>query len=431
MPGRILYVATDRDDAERLRGEVGQNSIPLAEDLLNGSPPENCSEVRLIAGPDARKAKAVLERLSAKLHPISVVFEHDCLEADIPFAETQGESDPDWLWHGWLAAGKTTLIIGDPGVGKTMAVCDLLARFSNGHAMPDGDHRVTEPISSLFVSYDDAVEDVINPRLRAAGVAPRSVRWMKGMRTISGQGKRRRFRIEDLEALGEKVDQIHASSDERIRILVLDPLGALMNGRNSNKIEDVYAVFDPLADFAAPRGIVPIVLHHAGKSDQTKAINQAMGSQGIAGAARCMVHIQEDPDDRTRRLWLCAKQSQTEIPDGLSYTIERSEINTSARCEWGRDPVLYTAQTWKDSRESDESTSRQLDAARFLLGLSKKGTRSAVEIESLADEEGIKKRTLDSVKGKLGIRSSKSPTEGWKWVFPGDLPGEELMLHTG
>ena len=52
----------------------------------------------------------------------------------------------EWLWQNRLARGKLTLLAGEPGIGKSQAVIDIIARISNGGFWPDGDaHRLAAP----------------------------------------------------------------------------------------------------------------------------------------------------------------------------------------------------------------------------------------------------------------------------------------------
>jgi len=44
----------------------------------------------------------------------------------------------EWLWPGRVAAGKLTLIDGDPSQGKSLLTLDLVARLTTARAMPDG-----------------------------------------------------------------------------------------------------------------------------------------------------------------------------------------------------------------------------------------------------------------------------------------------------
>ena len=46
------------------------------------------------------------------------------------------KSSVNWLWPGYLPAGKVAVLDGDPGVGKSMLTCELAARISVGAPMP-------------------------------------------------------------------------------------------------------------------------------------------------------------------------------------------------------------------------------------------------------------------------------------------------------
>src|SRR5438552_2898293 len=65
----------------------------------------------------------------------------------------------DWLWPGYLAAGKLTLIDGDPDRGKSL---------TTGRPWPDGQSG-SGPQSVLILASEDGIKDTILPRLRAAG----------------------------------------------------------------------------------------------------------------------------------------------------------------------------------------------------------------------------------------------------------------------
>src|SRR5437868_3356607 len=48
------------------------------------------------------------------------------------------ESRPiEWLWPGRVAAGKLTLIDGDPSQGKSLLALDLMARLTAARPLPD------------------------------------------------------------------------------------------------------------------------------------------------------------------------------------------------------------------------------------------------------------------------------------------------------
>src|SRR4029450_1907143 len=44
----------------------------------------------------------------------------------------------DWIWPQRIPLGKFTLLSGDPGLGKTWLVLDIIARLTTGRDFPDG-----------------------------------------------------------------------------------------------------------------------------------------------------------------------------------------------------------------------------------------------------------------------------------------------------
>ena len=79
------------------------------------------------------------------------------------------ESRPiEWLWPGRVAAGKLTLIDGDPSQGKSLLTLDLMARLTAGRPLPDGP-AFGPPQSVVLVGTEDGMGDTVRPRLQAAG----------------------------------------------------------------------------------------------------------------------------------------------------------------------------------------------------------------------------------------------------------------------
>ena len=79
-----------------------------------------------------------------------------------------------WLWPARVPAGKLTLLVGDPGLGKSFVTLDIAARISRGQALPrvSNEQPAAErsmPGSIVLLSAEDDVSDTIRPRLIAAG----------------------------------------------------------------------------------------------------------------------------------------------------------------------------------------------------------------------------------------------------------------------
>ncbi|WP_446737801.1 AAA family ATPase [Rhodoblastus sp. 17X3] len=48
-----------------------------------------------------------------------------------------------WIWRGWLARGKTHILGGQPGTGKTTLAISIAAIVTSGGEFPDGSRCIT------------------------------------------------------------------------------------------------------------------------------------------------------------------------------------------------------------------------------------------------------------------------------------------------
>ena len=83
-----------------------------------------------------------------------------------------------WLWPGRVPAGKLTLLVGDPGLGKSFVTLDIAARVSRGQSLPHlaDEHHSTETISPgsvVLLSAEDNASGHHSPATGGRG-APTS-----------------------------------------------------------------------------------------------------------------------------------------------------------------------------------------------------------------------------------------------------------------
>ena len=73
-----------------------------------------------------------------------------------------------WVWPGLIPVGKVTLIVGDPGLGKSLLTTMMAAKVSTGGAWPvfGGGAPCGD---AIILSGEDDPNDTIVPRLRTAG----------------------------------------------------------------------------------------------------------------------------------------------------------------------------------------------------------------------------------------------------------------------
>lgn len=73
----------------------------------------------------------------------------------------------NWLWDGWLAAGKVHILGGAPGTGKTTIALALAATLTIGGRWPDGTRAAIGNVA-IWSGEDDPADTLI-PRLALAG----------------------------------------------------------------------------------------------------------------------------------------------------------------------------------------------------------------------------------------------------------------------
>ena len=92
-----------------------------------------------------------------------------------------------WLWPGRIAKGKLTLLVGDPGLGKSFITLDMAAHITRGEKWPDG---APCPLGTvLLLSAEDDPADTIRPRLDAMGAEVKLVHILQAVRAPGKNGK--------------------------------------------------------------------------------------------------------------------------------------------------------------------------------------------------------------------------------------------------
>lgn len=110
-----------------------------------------------------------------------------------------------WLWPGRFPLGKTVLIAGLGGVGKSLLWCKIVAVVTQGGAWPQGEGRAVQGSVVAMAAEDDAADTLI-PRLMAAGADLDRVHIVPEVRV---DGAPSTFNLErDLGRLEDLVKQI-------------------------------------------------------------------------------------------------------------------------------------------------------------------------------------------------------------------------------
>lgn len=318
-----------------------------------------------------------------------------------------------FFWPGRLAAGKLTVIDGDPGLGKSTLTLDIAAKFTTGDPLYGGDKML--PRGAMILSAEDGEADTIVPRLAAAGANLNKVYVFK---VKDHQGNEYQPVIpDDLEKLEMQIEATNTG------IIVIDPFMAFLNGdKNANRDQDVRGALAPLASMAERKGCAVIILRHLNKSLGSSPLYRGGGSIGIIGAARFGFLIAKDPEDPTgqRRILAPQKINIGPEPPALAYCLESVPGTDVARIKWLGEADISTTHLL-DTIQSDAERSARGEARSWLSDLLKEGPMAVRDIQAEAKKDGMSWRTLERVKVDLGVVARRDGFgRGGKfvWAFP-------------
>ena len=308
------------------------------------------------------------------------------------------EEEIDFLWAKRIPRAKPTLFDGDPGVGKSYAALAMAATLSNGHALPL-DREPEAPLRSLIISAEDGPEDTIKPRLRKLGA---------DMSMIAIPNREMGFTPSAINA--NLIDRMLAEFPAAL--IILDPVIAYANGKNTDRASDVRGMLGPLALVAEKHKAALVLIRHLNKSTQSKALYRGQGSVDFSAICRSAFVFAQDSDNPQRRLMAHSKASLA----GLQPTVEFF-IDDDGGFRWGgetsesADEALGTGERRKD-REA-----KQLAAAlRFLQETLSMGPTPSNKLKEKAQQAGISWRTVWRAKEALDVQATKERGTGeWFW----------------
>ena len=313
----------------------------------------------------------------------------------------------EWLWFGRVPFGKLALFDGDPDQGKSVVTVDIAARVSTGRGFADG--STCEPGNVVICNVEDAADDTIVPRLKAAGADLERIVLFSSVE--EGNGDKRLLELpRDVPLVEELV------KEEDAALLILDPVMTLLGG-DVNKDQDARKALTPVADMAERTGVATVGVRHLNKSVGLKAIQRGGGNMGLIGVARAGSYFADHPDDDTLKVMAPHKSNLAEKQPALAYRIVSSPVRNTARIEW-------TGATDHDANSlaSDASTPHEksvLDEAKeFLAEELSDGPMWAKQVYKDARDAGISDASLRRAKAVLKVRSEKIGADGWQWSLP-------------
>ena len=299
--------------------------------------------------------------------------------------------DVEWLWYPYIPYGKITLLQGDPGEGKSTFILNIAASMTKGENMPDGS-SFPKPQTVVYQCSEDDISDTIKPRLIAAGADCKRVAYI-----IDDTGE---LNLED-QRIEETIRETGA------RLLILDPIQSfLAQDGDMHNVSRIRSVLSKLSVTAAKHRCAVVLVGHMNKSVGGKNLYRSLGSIDIAAIARSVLMVARDDENSEIRYMFPVKSSLAPEGPPIGFTFD-----PVAGFQWigtCKDAVRNgTPAPIADEDKGTRGTNILLD----MLSLSDK---PSVDVINALRKEGISKRTIYTLKKKIGIESYKSDGV-WFW----------------
>lgn len=312
-----------------------------------------------------------------------------------------------WLWEPYVPQGMITLLVGDPGLGKSMLTVRLAALVTRGDLGGS-------PTSAVLASAEDSWAHTIVPRLEAAGADMSKIYIPQ----LGDPEFPRGPLLPDDVSMLSTVMQEHGAG-----LLVIDPLVAhLGNQTDSHNDKSTRSAIAPLHKLAEQTGAAVIGVMHLNKTQVDDVVRRVGGSVGFVGLARSIVLWTRDPEDEeetsAERVMTHAKCNVAPLGPSVKYQIEeqrRDEIVTAR--------VTPTGEAKVSARQAlaGRNGTKRNSAKTWLEGVLTAGDVPVSELQELAAAEGYSWGTVRNAKKELPVVARRVGGVGkeghWVWTL--------------
>ena len=365
------------------------------------------------AADEIDRGAAVLDKMAAKRDALKP-------EAHLVRGDSIRPEPIDWLWGGWLAAGKIHILGGQAGAGKTTLALALAASLTSGGRWPDGSRAPTGDV--CIWSGEDDPTDTLVPRLLAMGADMRRVHFVSG---LTEDGKRRAFDpASDVEALAATLRALGT-----VRLLIVDPIVSAISG-DSHKNAETRRGLQPLADLATSLKVCLLGITHFSKGTQGREpIDRITGSLAFAAVARIVLVAAKDAE-HDRRILCRAKSNIGPDDGGFVYDLRQDELAGypglyASQVLWG-EAIEGSARDILNAAEAQpEEGAAVSDAQDWLRDFLTEGPQLQKDVKAAAEAHCLSWATVRRAKRALSVESRKvGGEEGrkgalWFWSLPG------------
>jgi len=304
--------------------------------------------------------------------------------------------ETSWIWYPYIPAGKITVIQGDPGDGKTTFILNIAALLSRGIPLPESSAQI-KPMSVIYQSAEDDVEDTIKPRLLSASADCSKIAYINSSK-------------EKLTINDPRIEQ--AICDVNANMMILDPLQAYLSADSDmHRAADMRPLMHHLAGIAKRTGCAIVIIGHMNKAAGAKSLYRGLGSIDISAAARSILLVGRLKSDPNIRVMTQLKNNLAPEGNAVAFELdEKAGVRWIGYYDVTPDDMLTGVPQYSD----DEN--KHIQATDIMKELLEGGPVPCNLVYETCLERGIKKRTVDASKKTIGVKSIKK-ADGWYWTL--------------
>jgi len=355
-------------------------------------------------------------------------------EMSRPILRCAAEIEPqtvEWLWKPYIPLGKLTVIVGNPGVGKSFIAMTLAAIVSSGHpfpnletGFPDKNER-NEPAPVLFASVEDAPEDTLVPRLISMKADRSNIHFFEGVRRWDSDAEKW---INDILSFGNLIAIEAALKTTKCKLAVFDPIQGFGGGKNMNQSHEVRGLLAPLTALAEKYHVAIFLIAHPRKSTTDRALQRLSGSVDIGAAARSVLLAGDAPQKEGERAIVHIKSNLAMHGPSLGYVIE--DNGKSGEFRWTGISDLTAGDLLAPEQGPEKQTALE-GATDFLNTTLEGGAVRVTDLKKEAITAGLFWRTVERAKGQMPeVKATHPGGPGTPWFWEKKVKGRQGSQRT-
>jgi predicted ATP-dependent serine protease len=223
------------------------------------------------------------------------------------------------IWGDRFYRGKTGLIAGDPGLGKSQIAAYIAATVSTGGDWPFDEGSASRG-DVIYITAEDGAAGTVRPRLEAAGADLDRVHIVE--RVVDHFGERPFSLIADMTSLDQALAALR-----KPRVVIVDPVNACLSSIygapfNQNSVSQVRALVCRLESLAARHRVAIICVTHFTKA-KNSALFRVTGSFAFVAAARSVFTVTRKQGDWDTRVLAPEKNNHAIDGNPIEFRIKQ------------------------------------------------------------------------------------------------------------